>query len=91
MRKILRIISFVVIAIAFIPQILQIKVITESFWHLTICLLYMIPYAIYESIQLIKDDKINNTHTFRNRILMMIIASIVLILSSIYMNRIYHP
>jgi len=91
MRKKLRIISFIVITVCFLPLIFNLKIITESPWHITVCFLFMIPYAFYESIQLTKDDKINNTHTFRNRILMMIIAAVILILSSIYMNINYQP
>jgi hypothetical protein len=91
MRKFLRITSFIVVLAYFLPLIIPIKIIAESSWHKTICFLFMIPYAIYESIQLIKDDKINNTHTFRKRLIMMVVAAVILILSSIYMNRAYHP
>ena len=91
MRKFLRITALIVVVAYFLPLLIPIKIIADSFWHKAIGFLLMIPYAIYESIQLIKDDKINNTHTFRNRILMMIIAAVILILSSIYMNIIYQP
>lgn len=91
MRKFLRITALIVVVAYFLPLLISIKIIADNFWHKAIGFLFMIPYAIYELIQLIKDDKINNTHTFRNRILMMIIAAVILILSSIYMNIIYQP
>jgi len=91
MRKFLRITSFLFVGAYFIPLLIPIKTIADSSWHKPICFLFMIPYAIYESTQLIKDDKINNTHTFRNRILMVVIALSILYLSTIYMNRVYHP
>ena len=73
----------------FLPLLIPINSIIDSPWYLSIFLLFMVPYGIYESKQLIKDDKINNTHTLRNRLIMMIIALAILYLSSFIMNKIY--
>jgi len=89
MRRILKIIFFIVLVIYFLPLLIPIKAIANSFWHPIICSMFMIPYSIYESIQLIKDDKANNTHVFRNRILMVLGVLIVLYLFNLYMSKYY--
>ena len=62
MRKKLKIIYFIVLLAYFIPLIYRIQDIIDSYWYTPVFLTFMIPYSIYESIQLIKDDKINNTN-----------------------------
>ena len=45
-----------------------------------------IPLTIYELSQILKDDKINNTNTGKNRILAFTGVVVVLILISFFMN-----
>lgn len=89
MRKFLRI-SFVTFTIAFILR----RYISHNINDITLIIIYFalaILYAIYELSQIKKDDKINHTNTFKNRLLLVIVAGIILILSSVYMNWYYTP
>lgn len=89
MRKTLKIIFFIFTIIYLYRWLGSIKIyidyITPTYW------IFTIPYIVYESSHLIKDDKINGTHTFRNRLIIMAVGGLILILSSIYLNRIYQP
>ncbi len=73
----------------FLPDFFSIKNHVNIFWYKTVCFLYVIPYSVYELIQIKKNDLINNTNVFYKRILLMLVASIILILSSLILNRIY--
>ena len=75
--------------IYFVPLIFRNQNIIDSYWYTPVFLIFMIPYGIYESIQLIKDDKINNTNIFRNRIIMMVIVLLILFFYTYYLNSIY--
>ena len=89
MRKKLKIIYFIVLIAYFIPLIYRIQDIIDSYWYTPVFLTFMIPYSIYESIQLIKDDKINNTNIFRNRIIMMVVVLIIVFSYSYYLKSNY--
>jgi len=91
MRKILKIIFITLSAIFFLKWLIPVKINIEVFYINIFYFIIAVPYVIYESKQLIKDDKINNTHTFRNRMLMILIAAAIMILSITIMNRIYQP
>lgn len=90
MRKKLKIIFYIWSIIYFFRWLSPVKInIDDDYVHL-IYWIFTLPYLIYESSQLIKDDKVNGTHVFRNRLIMMAVAGIILILSAIYMNKIHH-
>jgi hypothetical protein len=89
MRKKLKIIYFIILIAYFIPPVFRMQNIIDSHWYIPVFLIFMIPYGIYESIQLIKDDKINNTNIFRNRIIMMVIVLLILFFYTYYLNSIY--
>ncbi|MBC7525182.1 MAG: hypothetical protein H7239_12180 [Flavobacterium sp.] len=88
MRKLLQIAFYMLLALYFLPLIIPIKSIADSWWHKPIYFLLMIFNVFYESINLINDDKINKTHRFRNRLLMMIIGLVVFYLSTFIMKKI---
>ena len=90
MRKTLRIIFFILMFAYLCRWLFPFKINLEEYYITAIVWIYTIPWAIYESSQLIKDDKVNGTHVFRNRLIMMAVAAIIMVLSSIYLNRIYH-
>jgi len=89
MRKILKI-AFVIFTLAFILR-RHIPISIDDGTLLIIYFALAILYAIYELSQIKKDDKVNNTNTFKNRLLVVIVAGIILILSSVYMNWYYTP
>lgn len=49
-------------------------------------LAFLIPYLIYEAVQLTKDDKIKGTPFFINRVLAAIIGCVSVILLLIFLN-----
>ncbi len=87
MRKILRT-SVIILSFIFILRNYYIANIDEEN-RIHFYLLYFtiaIPFTIYELTQIIKDDRINNTNTGKNRILSFTIVVVILFLISFFMN-----
>jgi hypothetical protein len=84
MRKKLKIIFYIVSFLFFYNWIIPSEINIDMFWIKIIYITFLIPYMIYESIQLKKDDKIKASPFFINRLYLAIIYSIVLLLLIIY-------
>lgn len=84
MKNKFQIYSIVVLLFYFLPKLLKIKGFTESIWYDIICFIAIIILAFFELKRLIKFDKLNNTHKFKQRILLVIVALIVLIVVRIF-------
>lgn len=83
MRKILRT-SVIILSFIFILQGYYIAYIDKEN-HIYFYLLYFIiaiPLTIYELSQILKDDKINNTNTGKNRIIAFTTVVVILFLIS---------
>lgn len=89
MRTYFKLAFFIILIAFFLPQLVSIKHISDNLWYKVICIFLILLYSIYESKQLIKDDKINNTNTFRNRLILIFIVLVIYFLSNVYMNSIY--
>jgi hypothetical protein len=84
MKNKFQIYSIVVLLFYFLPKLLKIKGFTESIWYDIICFIVIIFLAFFELKRLIKFDKLNNTNKFKQRILLVIVALIVLIVVRIF-------
>lgn len=84
MKNKFQIYSIVVLLFYFLPKLLKIKGYTESIWYDIICFIAIIILAFFELKRLIKFDKLNNTHKFKQRILLVTVALIVLIVVRIF-------
>jgi hypothetical protein len=87
MKNKIQIYSIVVSLFYFLPKLLKIKGFTETIWYEIICFIAIISLAIFESKKLLKFDKLNNTNKFKQRILLVISALIVLIVVKIYFHN----
>jgi uncharacterized membrane protein len=90
MRKALKIIFFIFTIIYFYRWLGNVKTNTDYDYITVIYWIFTIPWALYESSQLLKDDRANGTHIFRSRVIMMVIGGVILILSTVYLNKIHH-
>ncbi len=84
MKNKFQIYSIVVLLLYFSPKLLIIKGFTESLWYDIICFIAIISLAFFELKRLIKFDKLNNTNKFKQRILLVIVALIVLIILRVF-------
>jgi hypothetical protein len=87
MKNKIQIYSIVVSLFYFLPKLLKIKGFTETIWYEIICFIAIISLAFFESKKLLKFDKLNNTNKFKQRILLVISALIVLIVVKIYFHN----
>lgn len=84
MKNKLQIYFIIVLLLYFLPKLFKIKGVTENIWYDIICFTLIITLAFFESKKLIQFDKLNNTNKFKQRILLVIVALIVLISVKIY-------
>lgn len=87
MKNKIQMFSLVVVLIYFLPKLLKIKGFTETIYFEIICFIAIISLAFFESKKLLKFDKLNNTNKFKQRILLVFAALIVLIVVKIYFNN----
>lgn len=87
MKNKFQIYSIVVLLFYFLPKLLKIKGFTESIWYDIICFIAIITLAFFELKRLLKFDKLNNTNKFKQRILLVIVALIVLIVVRIFIGN----
>lgn len=87
MKNKIQMFSLVVLLIYFLPKLLKIKGFTETIYFEIICFIAIISLAFFESKKLLKFDKLNNTDKFKQRILLVLSALIVLIVVKIYFNN----
>lgn len=87
MKNKIQIYSIVISLFYFLPKLLKIKGFTETIWYEIICFIAIISLAFFESKKLLKFDKLNNTNKFKQRILLVISALIVLIVVKIYFHN----
>lgn len=87
MKNKIQMFSLVVVVIYFLPKLLKIKGFTETIYFEIICFIAIISLAFFESKKLLKFDKLNNTNKFKQRILLVISALIVLIVVKIYFHN----
>jgi hypothetical protein len=87
MKNKIQMFSLVVVLIYFLPKLLKIKGFTETIYFEIICFIAIISLAFFESKKLLKFDKLNNTNKFKQRILLVISALIVLIVFKIYFHN----
>jgi len=85
MKNKFQIYSIIVLLLYFLPKLFKIKGFTENIWYDIICFILIITLAFFESKKLIQFDKLNNTNKFKQRILLVIAALIVLIAVKIYL------
>lgn len=85
MKNKFQIYAIIVLSFYFLPKLLKIKGFTENIWYDIICFIAIIVLAFFELKKLLKFDKLNNTNKFKQRILLVIAALIVLILFRIYL------
>lgn len=83
MKNKIQLFSIILVFIYFIPKFVKIKGFTETIWFDIICFIAMITLAFFEIRRLLKFDKLNNTNKFKGRILLVISALVVLIISRI--------
>ncbi len=83
MRKILRT-SVIILSFIFILQGYYIAYIDKEnrIYFYLIYFIIAIPLTVYELIQIIKDDQINNTNTGKNRIIAFTTVVVILFLIS---------
>lgn len=84
MKNKFQIYAIIVLSFYFLPKLLKIKGFTENIWYDIICFIAIILIAFFELKKLLKFDKLNNTNKFKQRILLVFTALIVLILFRIY-------
>lgn len=87
MKNKIQMFSLIVVLIYFLPKLLKIKGFTETINFEIICFIAIISLAFFESKKLLKFDKLNNTNKFKQRILLVISALIVLIVVKIYFHN----
>ena len=83
----IQIYSIIILLLYFTPKLLKLKGFTENIWYDIICFITIISLAFFESKTLIKLDKLNNTTKFKERILLVFAALIVLIVGKIYLRN----
>jgi uncharacterized membrane protein len=91
MRRTLSIIFFIVSMLYFFRWLIPFKIPVQERYVDIAYLVILIPYVIYECSNLIKDDKVNRTHRFRNRILMTLGVAVIMFVSVVVLNKVYHP
>jgi hypothetical protein len=84
MKNKFQIYAIVVILLYFLPKLLKIKGFTENIWYDIICFATIISLGFFELKRLLKFDKLNNTNKFKERILLVISALILLIIVRIF-------
>jgi hypothetical protein len=84
MKNKFQIYSIVVLLLFFAPKLLKIKGFTESLWYDIICFIAIISLAFFELKRIIEFDKLNNTNKFKQRILLVIVALIVLVIVRVF-------
>ncbi len=89
MRKKLKIIFLFCTFLYFGQLILPREIKLDSFIYEILYAIVLIPYLIYEFAELIKEDRMNKTNKFKNRIILMVIFTILLVLSSLYLNKLH--
>lgn len=87
MRKILRT-SVIILSFILILQGYYIAYIDKEnrIYFYLLYFIIAIPLTIYELIQIVKDDRINNTNTGKNRIIAFTTVVVILFLISFFMN-----
>lgn len=85
MKNKIQIYSIIVLLLYFLPKLFKIKGFTKNIWYDIICFILIITLAFFESKKLIQYDKLNNTNKFKQRIILVIVALIVLIVVKIYL------
>jgi hypothetical protein len=82
MRKILRITVVVVTFVFILRSFSPVKIDEEAEFYISIIYFTLvIPLCTYEVIQVLKDDRINNTNVGKKRIIVLTILALALILS----------
>ncbi len=85
MKNKFQIYSVLVLLFYFLPKLLKVKGFTENIWYEIVCFIAIISLAFFELKRLMKFDKLNNTNKFKQRILLVIAALIVLIAVKMYL------
>jgi prolipoprotein diacylglyceryltransferase len=85
MKNKFQIYSIIVVFLYFIPKLLKIKGFTENIWYDIICFIAIITLGFLELKRLLKFDKLNNTNKFKQRLLLVITALIIFIITRIYL------
>ncbi len=80
MRKKLKILFYSLSALFFYSWVIPIEININAFYLKIAYLAYLIPYMIYEAIQLNNDDKNKGSYFFVNRLYLVIICSVLLLL-----------
>lgn len=80
MRKKLKILFYILSALFFYSWLIPIEFNIKSFYIKIAYISFLIPYMMYEAIQLTNDDKIKGTYFFVNRLYLAIICSVLLLL-----------
>ena len=80
MRKILKVVFYILTSLFFLWQLISVKVNFDMFYIQITYVIFLVSYIIYESIQMTNDDKIKGTPFFINRIKLAIICSVLLLL-----------
>lgn len=86
MKNKFQIFIIIVLLLYFLPKLLKIKGFTENIWYDIICFILIIILAFFESKKLIQFDKLNKTNKFKQRILLVFVAFIVIIAIKIFIN-----
>ena len=84
MKNNFQIYSVLVLLFYFLPKLLKVKGFTENIWYEIVCFIAIISLAFFELKILMKLDKLNNTNRFKQRIILVIVALIVLIIVRVF-------
>ena len=84
MKNKFQIYSVLVLLFYFLPKLLKVKGFTENIWYEIVCFIAIISLAFFELKILMKLDKLNNTNRFKQRIILVIVALIVLIIVRVF-------
>ena len=90
MRKKLKIIFYILSFLFFFWQLIPVKLNVDVFYIQIAYITFLIPYMVYESIQLTNDDKIKGTPFIINRLILVIICSVLLILLIIFKKNLLY-
>ena len=84
MKNKFQIYSVLVLLFYFLPKLLKVKGFTENIWYEIVCFIAIISLAFFELKRIMKLDKLNNTNRFKQRIILVIVALIVLIIVRVF-------
>ena len=83
MKNKVQVYSIIIVLLYFLPKLLKIKGFTESIWFDIICFIAIISLAFFELKKLLALDKLNGTNKFKQRLLLVLGALVVLIVGKI--------